>query len=210
MRVAGTRKCVALIRYPVTICAAGHANSPSSKEFYMKRKNKPTVVAAKPWYFGAPLALALVSGAGLAIWGVRAFHNTTDTQTPSSQESIPSTPSNEVSMIETKTGLKYKIITPSSQPEEAKDHMLVTVHYTGRLEDGKKFDSSLDRGTPFQFVLGAGFVIKGWDQGVLGMKVGEKRELHIPASLGYGARGVPGVIPANATLVFEVELLAVE
>ena len=86
----------------------------------------------------------------------------------------------------------------------------VKVHYTGWLTDGTKFDSSLDRKDPFVFELGAGRVIPGWDKGVVGMKVGGKRKLTIPSSMGYGARGAGSVIPPNATLVFEVELIEVQ
>ena len=85
----------------------------------------------------------------------------------------------------------------------------VTVHYLGTLTNGSKFDASRDHGQPFVFRLGAGQVIKGWDEGVQGMKIGGKRKLVIPPEMGYGARGYPPVIPANATLVFEVELLGV-
>ncbi len=95
------------------------------------------------------------------------------------------------------------------QGDEAVKGKTVIVHYTGWLTDGSKFDSSKDRNEPFDFPLGAGHVIRGWDAGVTGMKVGGKRKLTIPPEMGYGARGAGGVIPPNATLVFEVELLAV-
>lgn len=86
----------------------------------------------------------------------------------------------------------------------------VVVHYTGTLFNGTKFDSSLDRGTPFSFILGSGQVIQGWEQGILGMQIGEKRKLIIPPDLAYGNQAVGGVIPANSTLVFEVELLEIK
>jgi FKBP-type peptidyl-prolyl cis-trans isomerase len=100
-------------------------------------------------------------------------------------------------------------VTKEGTGTPAKDGDVVSVHYTGYLEDGTKFDSSVDRGTPFEFTLGAGQVIKGWEIGVKGMKVGEIRKLVIPAEFGYGAGGFPGVIPPNATLAFQVELLAI-
>lgn len=94
--------------------------------------------------------------------------------------------------------------------EEAVAGKKVKVHYTGYLTDGTKFDSSVDRNEPFDFKLGAGQVIQGWDQGFAGMKVGGKRKLTIPSHMGYGARGAGGVIPPNATLIFDVELLGVK
>ncbi|VVD91224.1 FKBP-type peptidyl-prolyl cis-trans isomerase [Pandoraea terrigena] len=113
-----------------------------------------------------------------------------------------------MSIITTDSGLQYDDL-QVGDGAEATPGNTVTVHYTGWLTDGKKFDSSKDRNDPFAFVLGGGMVIRGWDEGVAGMKVGGKRKLVIPPELGYGARGAGGVIPPNATLVFEVELLDV-
>ncbi len=108
--------------------------------------------------------------------------------------------------ITTESGLIYEDLTLGTG-NEAIAGQRVSVHYTGWLTDGQKFDSSKDRNDPFAFPLGAGHVIKGWDEGVQGMKEGGVRKLTIPPHLGYGARGAGGVIPPNATLVFEVELL---
>ena len=117
-----------------------------------------------------------------------------------------------MTMTTTPSGLQYEDTTPGTGAT-AQTGQHVTVHYTGWLYNngvkGAKFDSSKDRRDPFQFGLGAGMVIKGWDEGVQGMQVGGTRLLVIPAELGYGARGAGGVIPPNATLMFEVELLAV-
>ena len=108
--------------------------------------------------------------------------------------------------ITTPSGLRYVEIMEGTGATPAKGST-VRVHYTGWLEDGKKFDSSHDRGQPLEFPLGRGQVIPGWDEGLSTMKVGGKRKLIIPAHLGYGERGAGGVIPPRATLVFEVELL---
>ncbi len=120
----------------------------------------------------------------------------------------------EVKMITTDSGLKYEVLNEGNSEQTPNTGQNVTVHYTGWLdvngEKGNKFDSSVDRGAPFTFIIGVGQVIKGWDEGVASMKVGEKRKLIIPAALGYGSRGAGHVIPPNATLIFEVELLGIK
>lgn len=111
-------------------------------------------------------------------------------------------------VITTTSGLKYTEITEGTGPSPQKGQV-VKVHYTGWLENGTKFDSSVDRGQPFEFTIGVGQVIKGWDEGVSTMKVGGKRKLTIPADLAYGSRGAGAVIPPNSPLIFDVELLGI-
>ena len=108
-----------------------------------------------------------------------------------------------------KMELEITVLEKGTGEIETKNDDVIAVHYTGTLEDGAKFDSSLDRGEPFSFTLGAGQVIKGWDQGTLKMKIGEKRKLVIPSELGYGSGGIGNIIPPNATLIFEVELISI-
>lgn len=115
----------------------------------------------------------------------------------------------EIKVVETKSGLKYADIKEGTGNSPRKGDIVV-VHYTGTFEDGKKFDSSVDRGTPFEFRLGMGQVIKGWDEGVATMKEGGKRRLIVPGSLAYGKRGIQGVIPPNATLIFDVEFIRIK
>lgn len=131
--------------------------------------------------------------------------------TPSSTPSPASQPSpnaENTEVITTESGLQYVDIQPGTGalPQAGQT---VSVHYTGTLEDGTKFDSSRDRGRPFQFRLGTGQVIKGWDEGISTMRVGGQRKLIIPSDLGYGKRGAGGVIPPDATLIFDVELLRI-
>ena len=114
----------------------------------------------------------------------------------------------DAQVVETATGLGYVDLVEGTGARP-KSGDTVSVHYTGWLKSGKKFDSSVDRGSPFEFPVGKGRVIKGWDEGVISMKVGGKRKLIIPAHLGYGDSGAGGVIPPGATLIFEVELLGV-
>lgn len=129
--------------------------------------------------------------------------------TPSiSNPTVNNSPSSE-NWIKLPSGLEYQD-TVIGQGVAAKNGDTVAAHYLGTLQDGTKFDSSYDRGQPFVFILGKGTVIKGWEEGLLGMKVGGKRKLIIPPSLGYGDRGAGAIIPPGATLLFDVELVAVE
>jgi peptidylprolyl isomerase len=128
---------------------------------------------------------------------------------------IASNNMSEANAVTTPSGLKYVVITEGTSTEGTSTAtpqrgQTVVVHYVGTLTDGTQFDSSRDRGQPFQFKIGVGQVIKGWDEGLSTMKVGDRRRLIIPPELGYGARGAGGVIPPNATLVFDVELLGIQ
>ena len=125
-------------------------------------------------------------------------------------ESEISTPdeNNEERMVKMENGLSYEVIEKGTG-EVAEVGNTVFVHYTGTFEDGRVFDSSVNRGQPLSFTLGAGMVIRGWDLGVEGMAVGEKRILHIPSDLAYGESGAGGIIPPNTPLVFEVELMEI-
>lgn len=153
------------------------------------------------------LIIVVIVGAGILVWffnnkkGSEVVASPTPTPTPEAQ----GTPG---VIMDYPGGLKVQDLVIGNGTE-AKNGDTLSVHYIGTLEDGTKFDSSLDRGQPFSFLLGAGEVIKGWDQGVKGMKVGGRRKLIIPPSLGYGATGAGNMIPPNATLIFEVELLAI-
>jgi FKBP-type peptidyl-prolyl cis-trans isomerase len=131
---------------------------------------------------------------------------TTPTDATTTPVATPAVKKSKIKWITTPSGLQYQILKHGTGAI-AEVGQTVTVNYTGWLTDGTKFDSSVDRNQPFQFALGAGQVIKGWDEGVAGMRVGEKRKLMIPPDIGYGANGAGGVIPPNATLIFDVELL---
>lgn len=148
----------------------------------------------------------LLMGISVLFVGLYMYHIQSKTTTHRQQKG---------SAMVTESGLKY-IITQEAPADAVSPRagQSVMVHYTGWLEEngkpGKKFDSSIDRGQPFQFTIGVGQVIKGWDEGVMQMKIGEKRRLIIPAALGYGVRGAGGVIPPNATLIFDVELIDIK
>jgi len=125
------------------------------------------------------------------------------------KEALKETKKEQKNLITEQPGLKIETLQEGTG-KQIQNGETAVVHYTGKLEDGTVFDSSLTKGTPFSFVLGAGQVIKGWDLGVLGMKVGEKRKLTIASDLAYGDAGAGGVIPPKATLIFEVELLEIK
>jgi peptidylprolyl isomerase len=152
------------------------------------------------------IVVAVLVVAVAAFFAVRAFAPK-PASTPAASAGSPGAASS-APMTKTASGLQYQDMTAGSGPA-AKSGDKVSVHYTGWLENGTKFDSSVDRGQPFNFTLGAGQVIPGWDEGVAGMQVGGKRKLIIPAALGYGSQGAGGVIPPNATLIFDVELLGI-
>lgn len=160
-------------------------------------------------FFGFLLILSSAFNLGKQPEAIASENNTTPVVT------LAATPEKETSKMDlsnattTPSGLKY-IDVVEGEGATPKTGQKVTVHYTGTLENGKTFDSSVDRGTPFTFKIGVGQVIKGWDEGVGTMKVGGRRTLIIPSELGYGASGAGGVIPPNATLIFDVELLEVK
>jgi FKBP-type peptidyl-prolyl cis-trans isomerase FkpA len=154
---------------------------------------------------GVALALAL-AGCAASTTSSRTAGSSSATATTAAAAGTSAARTGEVALP---NGLRYEDL-KVGDGALAERGMMVTVHYTGWLTDNTKFDSSLDRGQPFSFRLGAGDVIRGWDEGVTGMRVGGRRRLTIPPDMGYGDRGAAGVIPPNATLVFEVEMLGAQ
>ncbi len=151
------------------------------------------------------VALAAVFVAALAVWAQTPTHRTVQVGRPNTNAPTKVTGDG----VKTESGLQYWDIKLGLGPiAKAGDH--VKVHYTGWLTTGKKFDSSVDANSPYEFTLGEGNVIKGWDEGVAGMKVGGKRQLRIPPELAYGDTGFKNVIPPNATLIFDIRLLAIK
>jgi len=154
------------------------------------------------------IVVAQITGGQTANASIGAPSTGAPTQTEVKIAAAPLKDMSDIEIKETGSGLKYQVIV-SGTGAIPKQGQTVSVHYTGRLEDGSTFDSSRDRNSPFSFKLGIGQVIKGWDEGLALMRVGETRTLIIPPELGYGARGAGGVIPPNATLTFDVELLKI-
>ena len=156
----------------------------------------------------APVEPAMPAGGSPGLEGAEPVAEA-PAEEPKEEATDEAKPQEEGEMTTTESGLKYTDLKvgDGASPEKGKT---VVVHYTGTLDDGTKFDSSLDRNEPFSFAIGMGEVIPGWDEGVMSMKVGGKRKLVIPPDLAYGESGAGGVIPPNATLTFEVELLEVK
>ena len=159
------------------------------------------------------IVITIVALAGIFILGDKytkqvEVNQNNDMEKLNASESQPESQSQTPVASQAQPGKVNIEILKEGTGQATKNNDNVSVHYTGTLENGTKFDSSLDRGQPFEFTLGAGQVIRGWDIGILGMKIGEKRKLIIPSDLGYGPSGT-GPIPPNATLIFEVELLKI-
>ena len=173
----------------------------STKQMSAREQRMANIKRRNQIWIGLLVAILVVIAAYLIYQQVKPAE-----QAPEPAAGGPPEIDDNIETVTTVSGLQYQDILVGSGAE-AKEGDLVSVHYTGWLTDGSKFDSSVDRGQPFQFPLGAGRVIQGWDEGVAGMKEGGKRRLIIPAALAYGESGNPPVIPPNATLIFDVELL---
>ncbi len=156
----------------------------------------------------AAVAIIAILFVGFLVFGRKSEEKMPDLPNVNSQQESSSANSMEATTSVSQSGLKIEDIQAGNGPQ-VKSGDTVTIHYKGTLTSGTKFDSSYDRGTPFTTQIGAGQVIKGWDIGVIGMRVGGRRKLTIPPDLAYGSRDIPG-IPANSTLVFELELLAIK
>lgn len=162
---------------------------------------------SKRWFLSLMVVFGLVGAISLVGCKAKVEEPApTQSEQPAAEEPVAAAPASTTADV---TELKIKDIVVG-KGAAAKNGDTLSMHYTGWLTDGTKFDSSVDRNQPFDFVLGQGGVIEGWDKGVAGMKVGGKRELIIPSTMGYGEQGSPPVIPPNATLRFEVELLAIK
>ena len=155
------------------------------------------------------IVVAQITGGQPAVASTGVTSTGAPNQTEVKIAAAPLTSMSDSEIKETGTGLKYQVLKAGTGATPKKGDTVI-VHYTGTLEDGTKFDSSRDRDSPFSFKLGVGQVIKGWDEGLSIMRVGDRYSLIIPPDLGYGARGAGGVIPPNATLIFDVELLGVK